>query len=110
MGDDKKQKKSESKPPKKYTAFVSRYPELGQAWELMQQAEQQGPLDERTQRLIKLAIAIGSQKEGATHSCVRKGLSVGLSVEEMEQVVALAASTLGMPAAVAAFGWIQDEL
>lgn len=112
MSDDKKkqEKKEKSKPPKKFTAFVSRFPELGSAWELMQNAEKQGPFDERTQRLIKLAIAIGAQKEGATHSCVRKGLAAGLTAEEMEQIVALAASTLGMPAAVAAYGWIQDEL
>jgi alkylhydroperoxidase/carboxymuconolactone decarboxylase family protein YurZ len=33
---------------------------------------------------------------------------MGISVEEIEQVVALAAGTLGMPATVAAFTWVRD--
>lgn len=33
-----------------------------------------------------------------------------IAPEELEQVVALAAGTLGMPATVAAFTWINDEL
>lgn len=95
-------------PPKKYRAFISRYPKLGAAWDLLHEAEGEGPLDKKTQRLLKLAIAIGAFKEGATHAAARKALHAGASVAEMEQVVALAAATLGLPAAVAAHGWIHD--
>lgn len=96
------------KTPKKYRQFVERYPKLGEAWELLREAERQGPLDARTRRLVKLALAVGALKEGAVHSAVRKGLEAGIPVEEMEQVVALAASTLGLPSAVAAHTWIRD--
>lgn len=95
-------------PPKAYRAFVTRFPKLGQAWDLMAEAGQEGPLDPRTTRLLKLAVAIGAGREGAVHASARKALALGITAEEMEQVVALAAGTLGMPAAVAAHRWIQD--
>ena len=95
-------------PPKAYRGFVSRVPKLGQAWDLLGEAGQEGPLDARTARLLKLAIAIGAGREGAVHASARKALAMGIPAAEMEQVVALAAGTLGMPAAVAAYRWIQD--
>lgn len=95
-------------PPKTYQNFVQRYPKLAKAWELVHDAGEQGPLDEQTIRLIKLAIAIGALREGAVHSAVRKARAIGVADEEIHQVVALAASTLGFPATVAAFSWIDE--
>lgn len=97
-------------PPETYEAFLNRYPKLGRAWEQIAQAGRDGPLDERSARLVKLAVAIGALREGAVHSNVRKALSQGLSREEVEQVIALAAGTLGLPATVAVFSWVQDVL
>lgn len=102
--------KPSAQPPGAYREFVQRYPKLGEAWEYINQAGAQGPLDERTCRLIKLGIAIGALREGAVHSSVRKALSMGISAEEIEQVVALAASTLGLPATVAAHTWVRDVI
>jgi len=96
------------KPPSAYSDFVARFPKLGQAWDLMAEAGKEGPLDERTARLVKLAIAIGAQKEGAVHASVRKALAIGITLEELEQVVALSAGTLGMPSAVAAHTWVKE--
>jgi len=97
-------------PPAAFEAFVRRFPELGQAWSLSSEAGRQGPLDEPTRLLIKLGIAIGAQREGAVHSAVRKALAAGVPPAALEQVVALAATTLGFPSCVAAFSWLQDEL
>lgn len=102
--------KSHSEPPKKFTEFIERFPKLGQAWEAIHEAEAEGPLDPRTSRLVKLAVAIGAYKEGAVHAAARKALKAGVSAEEMHQVVVLAAATLGMPGAVAAYSWVQDVL
>jgi alkylhydroperoxidase/carboxymuconolactone decarboxylase family protein YurZ len=99
-----------SKPPKTYRSFVERYPELGQAWELVRRAEGKGSLDEKTCRLVKLGIAIGGMREGAVHSAVRKALGAGVSREEISQVVALAASTLGFPSTVAVYSWIDEQV
>jgi len=99
------------KPPKKYREFVARYPELGQAWDLMHEAEENaGPLDAKTRRLIKLAASIGAGREGSVHASARKALALGISPEELEQVVAVCASVMGMPGTVAAFTWVRDVL
>ncbi len=99
------------KPPKTYQDFVGRYPDLAKAWELVHRGEvAAGPLEEKTRRLIKLAIAIGAKQEGAVHSSVRKAVALGIPAEELEQVVALAAGTLGFPATVAAFTWVREEI
>lgn len=96
-------------PPGAYTDFIARYPKLGEAWEAIHDAGSQGPLNEHTQRLIKLAIAIGAMRQGAVHSSVRKARAMGIPIEELEQVVALAAGTLGMPSTVAAHTWLHDK-
>lgn len=96
------------KPPEMHSEFVERYPDLGRAWALIAEVGREGPLDERTARLIKLGVAMAAMREGAVHAGVRKALAMGISREEMEQVVALAAATIGMPSAVAAYAWVRD--
>ena len=104
-------KKEIPPPPPTYREFVARFPGLGRAWDHIHQAgEDAGPLDEKTQRLVKLAIAIGARQEGAVHASVRKALGMGITPEEVEQVVALAAGTMGLPATVAAWTWARDVL
>ena len=99
---------TEPRPPATYERFIERYPKLGTAWTAIGDAGSEGPLDEASCRLIKLAIAIGAMRTGAVHSSVRKALGMGISLEEIEQVVALAAGTLGLPSTVAAYCWVQD--
>lgn len=99
------------KPPKTFHNFIERYPKLGEAWDMIRDAEgEAGLLDKKTIRLLKLAISIGALKEGSTHSATRKALAAGVSVEEIEQVIALAASTIGFPSTVAAYSWIRETL
>jgi len=97
-------------PPEIYQQFVERYPKLEKAWEQLSEAGREGPLDAKTVRLIKLGIAIGAMREGAVRANVRKAIALGISNEEIEQVIALAAATLGMSATVAVFTWVQNEL
>ena len=95
-------------PPPTYEAFRKRFPRLGKAWEELAEAGREGPLDEKTARLIKLAVAVGALREGAVHAGVRVALARGVSKEEVAQVVALAAGTIGLPATVAVFSWVED--
>jgi 4-carboxymuconolactone decarboxylase len=99
-----------SRPPAAHQAFVRRFPRLGQAWDLVNEEGSRGPLDAKTQRLLKLAIAIGALREGAVRSGVRKARDAGATAEEIEQAVALAASTIGFPSSVAAWGWVRAVL
>lgn len=96
-------------PPKAYEDFVKRYPKLGQAWEAIHEAGDEGPLDDKTVRLVKLGIAIGAMREGAIHSSVRKALTMGVTMHEIEQIIGLAAGTLGMPLTVAVYSWIKGR-
>ena len=95
-------------PPATFQEFVRRYPEIGRAWDVLGDAGKKGPLDAKTQRLVKLAISFGALREGAAHSAVRKALATGVTREEIEQVIALAASTIGLPSAVAVYSWVRD--
>ncbi len=96
------------RPPRRYSQFTSRYPTLETAWKLIADAGADGPLTAREQRLIKLAIAIGAMREGSVHASVRKAVAMEIPREEIEQVIALAAGTLGMPSTVAVYSWVQD--
>ncbi len=69
-----------------------------------------GPLDARAVRLVKLALAIATQSEGATHSQTRRALAEGIEPECLRQVALLGITTMGFPQAVAALTWIEDIL
>ena len=87
------------------------YPEIWQAYAKLGAAcADAGPLDAKTRRLVKLALAVGGASEGATHSHARQAIDEGLAPEELRQVVMLAITTLGFPAAMAGFSWVEDEL
>ena len=103
-------KEKMSSPPKTFLDFSKRFPKIAEAWDLLGDAGQTGPLDEKTARLVKLGISIASRSEGATHSATRKARSAGATPDEIHQVVALAASTIGLPTTVAAFTWVEEEL
>lgn len=98
------------KPPKAYNDFVNRFPKLAKAWEALALAGQEGPLDERTIRLVKLALAIGALREGAVSACARKAAAAGVPRREIDQVVSLAAGTIGLPSTVAAHTWVSAAL
>jgi alkylhydroperoxidase/carboxymuconolactone decarboxylase family protein YurZ len=107
----KKTKRKSPKPPQTYEDFVARFPALSKAWEAMgAAARDDGTLDDRECRLVKLGLAIGVQREGAVRAAVRQARAAGVTVEEIEQTAALAASTIGAPGAVAAWTWIRAAL
>ena len=69
-----------------------------------------GPLSARERRLAKIGIAIGRESEGGVRSHARKALTEGIEREAIRQVALLAISTTGYPAAMAAYGWINEVL
>ncbi|HLO68539.1 MAG TPA: carboxymuconolactone decarboxylase family protein [Holophaga sp.] len=99
-------------PPRsiRYKDFIERFPGVGEAWETLHRQEAEGPLDEKALRLAKLGVAIGSHREGAVRTAVRKALRAGIDRASIEQVVALSVSTVGLPSAAAVWTWIQDLL
>ena len=97
--------------PSNYEEFQTTYPEIWQAYDRLGAAiHEQGPLDDKTRQLVKLALAIGVRSEGAVHSHTRKCLALDISPAEIRQVVLLAIPTTGYPAAMAALTWVNDLL
>lgn len=95
--------------PDVYVRMRERFPAVAEVLDALGNATSNaGPLDARTQRLVKLGIAIGGTAEGAVRSNARRALAAGATPEELLHVAALAVSTRGFPAAVAAFGWIEE--
>lgn len=95
--------------PKAVNQFRKKHGEVWRAFtELGESCHQAGPLDEKTRRLVKLALSIGAGLEGATHSAVRNARKSGVSTDEMEHVALLSITTLGLPAATRAWTWIAD--
>lgn len=95
--------------PSSAQKIAGNYPQAWKAYEDFGSAcAQAGPLDARTQRLVKLALATGGGSEGAVHSHVRRALEEGVSADELRHVALLAAPTLGFPQAAAALSWIDD--
>ncbi len=95
--------------PSQFKALAREYPDVCKAFEnLGTQCHEAGPLDEKTRRLVKLGMAIGTCSEGAVHSAVRNALKTGLSKEEIMHVGILAITTIGLPHALAAMTWIKD--
>jgi len=91
--------------------LANRHPEIWAAYqELGAACAEAGPLDAKTRRLVKLALAVASQSEGAVHSHARRSVKDGVSRDELLHVALLAIPSIGLAKAVAAMTWIEDVL
>jgi len=97
--------------PEPFQRLREEHPTVHQAYEaLAKAAHESGPLDERTRRLVKLAISVGARLEGAVRSHAWQARDVGVSDAEMDHVVLLSLTTIGLPSMVAARTWVASAL
>ncbi|RPI67918.1 MAG: carboxymuconolactone decarboxylase family protein [Geobacteraceae bacterium] len=97
--------------PEIYQAFSERFPSVFRDYkQLGISTRQAGPLNEKTQDLVKLGIAIGTNSQGAVMSHTRKCLAAGSTPEEIIHVVLLALTTTGFPNMIAALRWVDTVL
>lgn len=96
--------------PKTFVAFAKRFPELAAAHQTAGLAAAEGPLDKKTQHLIKIGICLGAGLESAMRSHTRRAIQAGATEAELEQAVMLGMTTCGFPRTVAAWAWIQEQL
>ena len=97
--------------PKVYEKFMQNYPDVFEGYkQLGITTRQAGPLDEKTQDLVKLGIAIGANSRGAVMSHTRKAIAAGATPEEINHAVLLALTTTGFPNMIAALNWIEEVL
>jgi len=97
--------------PKIYENFSKNFPEVFKDYkQLGISCRDAGPLDPKTQNLIKLGISIGANSRGAIMSHTRKALSSGATAEEIIHSVLLALTTTGFPNMIAAMGYVNEVL
>jgi len=90
-------------------SLAEQRPEIWDAYaDLGEACSEAGGIDDETKRLVKLALAVGSQSEGAVHSHVRRGLEEDIDPETLRHVALLSIPTIGFPKAMAALTWIDD--
>ena len=89
----------------------ARHPDVWAGYQALEAATAQaGPLDARTQRLIKLALALGARHEGAVRSHARRAAADGISRDELLQAALLGVTTLGWSHAMTGRAWILAAL
>ena len=97
--------------PKIYKTFSEQFPEIVKDYQqLGKSCRSAGPLDEKSQNLVKLGIAVGTNSRGSVMSQTRKALGEGASREEIIHVVLLSLTTTGFPNMMAAMGWVSEVL
>ena len=97
--------------PGRYLNFQKRFPAVFQAYDALGAASAEaGPLDGKTRALVKLAIAVGGQMEGAVHSHTRRAVEAGCSADEIRHVVLLSITTMGFPSMMKTLSWVEDVI
>ncbi len=97
--------------PKTYENFTEKFPKVTEAYQnLGKVCREAGPLDEKSQELVKLGISIGAASRGTVMSSTRKALAAGATPDEITHAVLLALSTTGFPNMIAAMGWVNEVL
>jgi alkylhydroperoxidase/carboxymuconolactone decarboxylase family protein YurZ len=102
---------SETLPPS-IDEFRAQYPHIWEAFATLASKchDEGGPLEERSRRLVKLALAVGAGHQGAVHSATRRALEGGVPPDSLYHVGVLAITTLGWPSANAAITWMRDVI
>jgi alkylhydroperoxidase/carboxymuconolactone decarboxylase family protein YurZ len=97
--------------PRVYRDLRADNPDVAEAYDALGDAcRRAGPLDARSQRLVKLGMAIGLSSEGGVRSHVRRGLREGISAEELLHAITVAIPTAGFPATAAAYAWAREVI
>ncbi len=92
--------------------FIEKHGDIYDAYSSYGKAihEQGGPLEEKTKRLIKMAISASIQNEYSLTTHMRKALKAGCTLEEIEHTLLLVAPTAGFPAMMRALMVMREEM
>ena len=86
-------------------SLTSHRTQLAEGWQRLERAGRDGPIDDHTCHLIDLALAIATTAAAPrtlrTH--IDHARTLGITAAEIDQLIALAAPTIGKPATLAAY-------
>ena len=101
---------ADPKLPGTYREIASKFSELTEAHAQMSRAaEHAGPLDARSQALVKIGMCVGAGLESALRSHVRRAMEQGVTREQIEHAIMLGMTTCGFPATAAAYAWANVQ-
>jgi len=97
--------------PEIYKNFSENFPDVLKNYQQLGIAcREAGPLDPKSQDLVKLGIAVGINSRGAIMSHTRKALASGATPEEIVHGVLLALTTVGFPKMMSAMALVNSVL
>jgi len=95
--------------PKYYKDLQKRYPEVAKCYDqLAQECAKAGPLNKKTQHLVKLGMAVGIGSEGDVQNLTAQALAGGVSPDEIRHAVLLSVTTAGFPVMIVAMQWVEE--
>lgn len=95
----------------RFSRLAEDYPDVMAAYEHLGGAVREaGDLDGPTRRLVRLALAIGAGAHRSVRAHARLAVVEGTSARDVRQVAIMAITTLGIPQALTALDWIDEEL
>jgi alkylhydroperoxidase/carboxymuconolactone decarboxylase family protein YurZ len=97
--------------PKYFNEFKKRYPGVARSFDrLGAECAKAGPIDEKTQHLIKLGVATALGHEGNVQKLAKRALEDGVSPDAIRQAVLLSTTTAGFPTMLAAMQWVEEVI
>lgn len=94
--------------PKYYKDLKHRYPEVAKCFDqLALECAKAGPLNKKTQIMVKLGVAIGIGSEGDVQNLTEQAMAGGVSPDDIRHAVLLSMTTAGFPAMIVAMQWVE---
>ncbi len=95
--------------PDYYTNLKKRYPMVSKSFDtLAADCAVAGPLDAKTQRMVKLGVAIGKGIEGDIQNLTMQALADGNTPDEIRHAVLLSVTTAGFPAMITSMQLVEE--
>ena len=95
--------------PKYYEELKKRFPRTTASFDqLGRDCAEEGPLDKKTQLMVKLGVAIGIGSEGDVQNLAGQALAAGISPVDLRHAVLLSVTTAGFPRMIVATQWIEE--
>jgi 4-carboxymuconolactone decarboxylase len=92
-----------------FTDIEKRYPKVAAGFDrLARDIAEAGPLDRRTQLLIKIGVSVGTGSQGNIQKLTQEALAEGVSGEEIMHAVLLSTTNAGFPSMIVAMQWVRD--
>jgi len=97
--------------PQSIKSFKSYFPKAWEAYDMLEDAcYQDGPLGEKTCRLIKMAVTACALMERSTKVHIQLAMEAGATEAEIRQAMLMILTSRGFPGTVIALQWADEVI